>query len=190
MTLGLFLILIVTLPFTIYLYIVNKKLKIQIEDLEKKQKTLLERKIYASLEKDVLPLSEINNKEEINIKNKPVVESQKEEIIPKSQNNSPPPTIDKKNTFDVEEYIIKKNNNSITDKKEYLEKLSYELSQKIKPQTIELTEYEKNEEENAIISYQELKEENKKEKLYYFKEEDNTKDFIESLKQFRDDLNS
>ena len=59
MTLGLFLILIVTLPFTIYLYIVNKKLKIQIEDLEKKQKTLLERKIYASLEKDVLPLKNL-----------------------------------------------------------------------------------------------------------------------------------
>ena len=71
---------------------------------------------------------------------------------------------------------------------DYLQNLSKKLEEEIKPQTIELTDYEKRQEENAIISYQELlsSHENQSQKEEKYDEEQK---ILEELKRFRDDLN-
>ena len=66
------------------------------------------------------------------------------------------------------------------------EKLS-KMEEELKPQTIELTDYEKKQEEEAIISYQELLQTNK-DRLYNITDEEETVDFIKELKSFRSSL--
>ena len=73
-----------------------------------------------------------------------------------------------------------KNNNN------YLNEISKKIAKEIKPHTIELTDYEKEQEDNAIISYQELL--NAKDKINSQDDEVETIDFIEELKNFRNSL--
>lgn len=68
----------------------------------------------------------------------------------------------------------------------YLEELSSRIEAEIKPQTVELTEYEKNQEEQAVISYQELL--LLKDKLENPNEKDENNIFIDELKKFRNYL--
>lgn len=67
---------------------------------------------------------------------------------------------------------------------EYLKELSEQLANELAPRTIELTDYEKDQEENAIISYQELLSLSSKIKVHD-EEGDN---FIDDLKEFRNSL--
>ena len=67
-----------------------------------------------------------------------------------------------------------------------MKNLSQQLEQEIKPQTIELTDYEKKQEETAIISYKELLSSSKNQQE---KEEYNEKELLEELKKFRNYLN-
>ena len=67
---------------------------------------------------------------------------------------------------------------------DYLEDLSCRLAQEIQPQTIELTDYEKEQEDHAIISYQELL--STKQEILNEREEE--KEFLENLKKFRNHL--
>ena len=92
--------------------------------------------------------------------------------------------------------------------KEYIQDVSEKLSKATIPDKIELTDYEKEQEENAIISYEELmkkKDEivfideedavisyeeliNRKEKIYNITKENNDTNFINELKNLRKDL--
>ena len=97
------------------------------------------------------------------------------------------------------------------DNKTYLEEVSRKLSEAEVPDEIERTEYEKQQEEDAIISYKELMEKKdsiqtvdeedavisideliqrkkEEEKIYNITEEEATDDFISELKKFREDL--
>ena len=69
---------------------------------------------------------------------------------------------------------------------EYLKEISNKMADELKPQTIELTDYEKMQEENAIISYKELL--TLKDKLMMLDDEDETVNFIEELKKLRNSL--
>ncbi len=60
------------------------------------------------------------------------------------------------------------------------------MEEEIKPSNIELTDYEKKQEEEAIISYEEL--EKVKDKIYNLTEEEEDGEFIDELKNFRLDL--
>ncbi len=131
---GFILILIVLIPFTIYLYLSNKRLLEKINKLEKEKKEILTRKIKTNKDIDIYPINNI------------------------SDNN------------------IKTN----------LEIISNEIENKIKQEPIKLTDYEQQQEDNAIISYQELKQRNK---LYRIDENDTPEIFIENLKEFRNNLN-
>lgn len=71
--------------------------------------------------------------------------------------------------------------------KDYLKEISNKMANELKPQTIELTDYEKEQEEHAIISYQELL--TVRDKLKIQDDEEGTVDFIEELKNFRNTLN-
>lgn len=79
-----------------------------------------------------------------------------------------------------------KNNeiNNTSDEK-YLENVFKQIEQELTPQTIDLTEYEKNQEEQAVISYQELlslKEKKQNERIQ-------NKTLLQDLKEFRKLLN-
>lgn len=64
---------------------------------------------------------------------------------------------------------------------EYLKEISKQLADELTPQTIELTDYERVQEEEAVISYQELL--SLKEKIKVQDEDEDN--FIEDLKEFR-----
>ena len=109
--------------------------------------------------------------------------------IKKEENN------DKVNIVSIskdEEPVI--NTNTIDQKEEtkqeklsFAEEISKKMEEELKPQTIELTDYEKQQEEEAIISYQELLKTNK-DRLYNITDEEETVDFINELKSFRSSL--
>lgn len=79
--------------------------------------------------------------------------------------------------FNPEDYI-KTNNNKENN---YLEEISNQLKEEINKTTIELTDYEKEQEEQAVISYQELL--SLKERLK--NQENIDEDFLDDLKEFR-----
>lgn len=95
-------------------------------------------------------------------------------------------------SFDLNEFIKKekkvvpKIKENVTSS-DYLQEISDKLSGEIESKTIELTDYEKKQEESAIISYQELL--NVKDRLQTVDDEDETVDFLEELKSFRNSLN-
>ena len=69
----------------------------------------------------------------------------------------------------------------------FVEEISRKMEQEIKPQTIELTDYELKQEEEAIISYDELMK--KKDRLFKITDdEEDDAQFIEELKYFRNSL--
>ena len=69
----------------------------------------------------------------------------------------------------------------------FAEEISKRMEEELKPETIELTDYEKKQEEEAIISYQELLSASK-DKLYNITDDEETVDFIKELKSFRSSL--
>lgn len=85
-------------------------------------------------------------------------------------------------SFNIDEFV--KRDKSTSD---YLENISNAISEEIKPQTIELTGYEKEQEENAIISYKELLKASKSSNSVNVSQED-TSEFIEELKKLRNSL--
>lgn len=72
------------------------------------------------------------------------------------------------------------------DNVNFMSEVSKKLEEASVPSTIELTDYEKKQEEEAIISYKELIE--NKDKLYNITDDEEDFDFIEELKSFRNDL--
>ena len=60
------------------------------------------------------------------------------------------------------------------------------MEEETKPSNIELTDYEKKQEEEAIISYDELMK--VKDKIYNITDDEETDEFIDELKNFRLDL--
>ena len=60
------------------------------------------------------------------------------------------------------------------------------MEKETKPSNIELTDYEKKQEEEAIISYDELMK--VKDKIYNITDDEETDEFINELKNFRLDL--
>ena len=90
--------------------------------------------------------------------------------------------------FDPIDFIKKETKLSKEDnqKDDYIKNIAKQLEEEIIPQTINLTDYEKNEEEQAIISYQELlslKEQSKN-------QDSKDKSFLEELKTLRSLLDS
>ena len=117
---------------------------------------------------------------------------------------SPIGIIRERKTNPIDEY-----KESLTETKDsYLENVYNSLSEATVPDKVELTEYEKRQEEDAVISYQELlkkkdtidydREEdavisygelvNRNSRLYNIREEEEDKEFLSELKKFRKDL--
>ena len=77
-------------------------------------------------------------------------------------------------------------NYNISDNMKFASEIVEQMEKEIKPSNIELTDYEKKQEEEAIISYDELLK--VKDKIYNITEEEENDDFIDELKNFRLDL--
>ncbi len=175
MTLGLFLIIIVVVPYCIYLYIKNKYLTLKLEELEQQNKEILSRKLTENETIDKISLSNITP---------PKKTSSKEiEELPKKDNQET-----EQNSFAKDNYSknFQQDITKINTQDDYLKEVIKKLNDTIIKKTIDLTEYEKEQEKNAVISYEELKKEEKQK--FIFKEEDEPTDFINNLKQFRNNL--
>lgn len=105
---------------------------------------------------------------------KPVVEVKKE-VKEEIKNN-------KISFADMKQTYVKKEDKP----KNFMEEVSEKLSRELKPQTIELTDYEQKQEDEAIISYQELLA--NKDKTFNISDDEEDEDFISALKSFRDSL--
>lgn len=97
-------------------------------------------------------------------------------------------------SLDLNEFIKKSNkivpkikDNKTYVSKDYLTEIAGKMAEELKPQTIELTEYEQEQEDHAIISYQELL--SIKDQIVVKDDEDGNIDFLEELKKFRNNLN-
>ena len=108
-----------------------------------------------------------------------------------------PVSIDNKvvsDDFNINDFVKKKNRGSSKkdnfkgkkDSFSYLQEVSQELAN-ASSNTIELTDYEKREEDNAIISYQELL--RVKDQIKVIDDDNGDVDFLEELKSFRNSLN-
>ena len=91
--------------------------------------------------------------------------------------------------LDFEEKKLPKleENSSSMSNQEFIEEISKRLAEEVEPQTIELTDYEKRQEEEAIISYKELLK--VKDRLYKITDDEEIDTFIDELKEFRTNLN-
>lgn len=188
-----FLLVTVLIFFCLYLYNDNKKLKEQIEELRKENKSLLEKKILKQESVDSFAIKNISQEkvnidlnEKLNIYIKPEEENIKEEIKNTYSYYNTKETENK--NFNINEFINKK---EVSSRKEisnndYLKELSNKLSEEIKPQTIELTDYEKKQEEQAVISYKELLKFKNSDEIIDDKQD--TINFIEELKNLRNSL--
>jgi len=72
------------------------------------------------------------------------------------------------------------------DSMKFASEIVSKMEEEMKPSNIELTDYEKKQEEEAIISYDELQK--VKDKIYNITEDEETDEFIDELKSFRLDL--
>ena len=77
-------------------------------------------------------------------------------------------------------------NYEVNDGMKFASEIVERMEEEIKPSNIELTDYEKKQEEEAIISYDELLK--VKDKIYNITEDEDTDEFIDELKSFRLDL--
>lgn len=89
--------------------------------------------------------------------------------------------------FEEKELPKLEENSSSMSNQEFIKEISKRLAEEVEPQTIELTDYEKRQEEEAIISYKELLK--VKDRLYKITDDEEIDTFIDELKEFRTNLN-
>lgn len=100
------------------------------------------------------------------------------------------------NDYDLDEIYLREESVSpleemedsydVNDNMKFASEIVSRMEEEMKPSNIELTDYEKKQEEEAIISYDELQK--VKDKIYNITEDEETEDFIDELKIFRSDL--
>lgn len=145
-------------------------------------------------DKSVEKINSTNNKKDRVKDTKIVVDSNKhskpysKNILHDSPSITSPISLDvEKVSFNIDEFVKRDKSTSEISTSDYLENISNAISEEIKPQTIELTGYEKEQEENAIISYKELLKASKSSNSVNVSQED-TSEFIEELKKLRNSL--
>ena len=142
---------------------------ISIETTEKSNLSINTKEDLKENQKEELPKPELyKEKYSVRSNNTEYLEPKIEEVSPtvlNSDNHMIKTTnVSIEQNFDPIEFIKKEQdkkivieeNNSNNSNNEYLREISKQIEKQLTPQTIELTDYEKNQEEQAIISYQEL----------------------------------
>ena len=171
-----FIVLIIS---SINLAVKNNSLILTIKDLKNKE---LENKVKKEeLEKKI--------KEEVKTSVKPVIS---EESKPYSKNVLKDiSTRNQTSPISIKKEVVNKVKEEIKDNKKenisFTETLSKQLEESQVNEPIELTDYERKQEEEAIISYKELLNASK-DRLYKLNDDEETVDFISELKSFRSSL--
>lgn len=180
---------------------INQAKEVRAEIERKRLAEKRKERYYENLEKSEIKIDQSSNeekKENLIIKKQPVEEQLERKEIPtrvtEEKNESRTPIQQKKES-----------------NKDYLEEVSKKLSEATQPDDIDRTEYELKQEEEAIISYEELMQKKdsikmideeeavisieelmqrkkQEEKLYNITEQENNDDFLKELKNFRNDL--
>ena len=192
-------IIVILFFFCLFMFNQNKQLRNRLKNLRLENESL-----DRDNDKDIIPIKEISDdvkedivseyleKEEDILEDEEddeeVIEVKKEyysrNVLQKKKQVTSPISID--NNFDVNEFVKKDNKVVNNESYDYLKEVSDKLSNEVEAKTIELTEYEKKQEESAIISYKELLK--VKDQIQTIDDEDETIEFIENLKNFRDNL--
>ena len=183
-----FIVLIIS---SINLAVKNNSLILTIKDLKNKElenkvkKEELEKKIKEEVK--VEPIKEV--KEEVKSSVKPVIS---EESKPYSKNVLKDiSTRNQTSPISIKKEVMNKVKEEIKDNKKenisFTETLSKQLEESQVNEPIELTDYERKQEEEAIISYKELLNASK-DRLYKLNDDEETVDFISELKSFRSSL--
>lgn len=206
---AIFLILIMFF-FSLYLIVRVNELKREIDDLKFDDKFIFQKKAEV-IEEDIISISDISSEVldddekrlDKNVDDKVVAVLDMENVgsIRKKKNKQSDEFYDvkqevkkkevrkseiEKTSFRVDEFVKEKNDfsNSVSGD-DYLREVSKKMASELAPQTIELTDYEKDQEENAIISYQELLAVRESSSL----DDGDDIDFIDELKKLRNSLN-
>ena len=172
----------------------NKKIELVQKSIPKEQpkikeeKKLYQKNVFHEKPNITSPVSLTNTKIENDsfelndfIKNNELkIENNKKNISDNELN------INKKSMLKEEKTEKIQTNNKNNGNIEYLQEISDKIANELQPQTIELTDYEKIQEENAIISYKELI--TLKDTIKMLDDEDETINFIEELKKLRNSL--
>ena len=208
-------LLIVLFFSSLYLSILNKKLQNKIDDLKKENKKKYEEDIsYNDImqlkdisdelhdeDKDIAlkQLGDIGNSRKKNnsVEKNYVKEKDKEINEYKNINKGKDINVVENrndsvvNEFNASDFIRgsrlendRHNGDSMSI--DYLDEISKKIESEIKPQTVVLTDYEREQEENAIISYRELVDSNNGSGDDVVS--DDTEGFLNSLKKFRNSL--
>ena len=183
---GFILIIIVIVPLCIYLYLTNKQLLEKISRLEKEKKDILERKAKKQIDQDVLPITRLSTNIKPNNQTKYIIQKNNSKKEPPKVNNEIKPIAKEKN-INIDNYYPNNRPFNERNNEKYLQELSNNLNEKITNEPIRLTDYEQKQEDNAIISYEELKNKSQ-EKTIYLNELDDINTFLNNLKEFRNNL--
>ena len=178
--------------FCLYLYFENKKLNSIIKELRNEDKKNYSKNI---IKEDIVKMEDISNniveEKMVNVCDNNINNGVKEDnnVIEVKKEKSILKDSDKEVRFDIKDYVrkdkvVNRKLDSSDMNSEYLQEVSRELKSNMAPQTIKLTDYEQEQEDNAIISYKELLNVNKNNNVV----EDGTLEFIEELKKFRNNL--
>jgi len=184
---------------SISLYVKNKELVVIINNL--KNNKVKPETIEPIFDKKEEVVEKIDANEEIKTEIEEVKEEDKKDVVegPYSKNvlrgistryQTSPISIKKDNdSVNIEKISKEEVVETNEDKKNlsFAEEISKKMEEELKPETIELTDYEKKQEEEAIISYQELLSASK-DRLYNITDDEETIDFINELKSFRSSL--
>ena len=182
---------IVLIICSINLAVKNNNLLLVIKDLKNKElenkikKEELEKKIKEEVKAE--PIKEV--KKEVKTSVKPVIS---EESKPYSKNVLKDiSTRNQTSPISIKKEVMNKVKEEIKDSKKenisFTETLSKQLEESQVNEPIELTDYERKQEEEAIISYKELLNASK-DRLYKLTDDEETVDFISELKSFRSSL--
>lgn len=176
----------------------NKYIKEQedkINNINDNNKLSKEEIIKKKEEQIIVEETEELRKEKIENKNNEMLGIKQEEVLEEKNNlyNNKefkpstviPSQIDIKKE-NIKTFKIKEESNSVNNNFDYMKEVSKKIEEANVPSTIELTDYEKKQEEEAIISYKELVE--NKDKLYNITDDEEDFDFINELKSFRNEL--
>jgi len=171
--------------------IITPKIEIQEEILpviKKQKKQNKEKEVTGPYKKNVL--REMNAR----MQTSPIRIENKEKAIEKEENINDYTTKDEeeflsitsKEEISVSPLEMMEDTYEVNENMKFASEIVEKMEEEIKPSNIELTDYEKKQEEEAIISYDELLK--VKDKIYNITEDEETEDFIDELKSFRLDL--
>lgn len=173
--------------------VVEIKDNVEVQDdikIDKEEKTEVEKQVVLEVKEETGPYKK-NVLREMNARMQTSpISIRRDDVIYNTNNNS------YNDEYELDEIYLREESVSplesmedsfdVSDNMRFASEIVEKMEEEIKPSNIELTDYEKKQEEEAIISYDELLK--VKDRIYNLTEDEETDEFIDQLKSFRLDL--